>query len=409
MTNRLKKKLRKRNGFRKYVNYRGDAIDRHIRNCGLLDKYEVVNVITSRNNKHIIKVYGLTDVYPSAMNYGDETNNSESHMIDFDVSLEHPMQSALFDTENAVVNTQYSKLIESWKEWISVNAKANEERSSHEASDRMDFMQYWGPIFDQITAEYEKEGKESPLEEMMTMYQQEPNKHLLEMNPIVHITNEDIKDATEPCDRYQIQMPKDIDDMSKKIAMIRSRDCVILSVFPGIVDDLYDIAKTYYPDMTGVNTVRKDADGKRYGEINVSLLLDRLLEATEDNMRFIILPWCPGIRITLSTFKIHYAYIRPEFTDRYEFVLVANKCAELNEHPIEAYSYTNYMLTFLEKHWDAFFTEKIASYEHLEYSGCVPIPVSPTILYRPRVNVGTGLYQLEEQILKEFDREILAP
>ena len=90
-------------------------------------------------------------------------------------------------------------------------------------------------------------------------------------------------------------------------------------------------------------------------------------------------------------------------------MLVANKCAELNEHPIEAYSYTNYMLTFLEKHWDAFFTEKIASYEHLEYSGCVPIPVSPTILYRPRVNVGTGLYQLEEQILKVFDREILAP
>ena len=109
MTNRLKKKLRKRNGFRKYVNYRGYEIDRHIRNCGLLDKYEVVNVITSRNNKHIIKVYGLTDVYPSAMSMGDNTNNSESHMIDFDVSLEHPIQTALFNTENAAVNTQYYK------------------------------------------------------------------------------------------------------------------------------------------------------------------------------------------------------------------------------------------------------------------------------------------------------------
>ena len=401
MTNRLKKKLRKRGGYRKYVNYRGAMIDQYIREKGLLDEYELVQVISTHNNKHIIKVYGLTDVYPSAMHYGDGTNDSESHMIDFDVTLEHPMQTALFDTENAAVNTQYSKLLESWKEWISANAKAEENKTSHEA--------YWSPILARISAEYEKEGKESPLESMMTMYQQEPNKHLLEMNPIVHITNEDIKDATEPCDRYQLQMPKDIDDMSKKIAMIRSRDCVILSVFPGIVDDLYDIAKTYYPDMTGVNTVRKDADGRRYGEINATLLLDRLLEATEDNMRFIILPWCPGIRITLSAFKIHYAYIRPEFTDRYNFVALTKKCAELNEHPIELCSYTDYMMTFLEKHWDAFFTEKISSYEHLEYAGGEEIPVSPTILYRPRVNIWTGLYQLEDQILKEFDREILAP
>ena len=410
MSERIKKKLRKRSGFKKYANYRWHLIMQRVRDMPAMENCDMLYLVTSRNNKRIRNIYGLKNTHPVGTSCDNGVKSDGAHYINLNIDFKASMRDALHGINGELLTmdssekteSTYAKLLESWKEWLEANLYSDkEEKPYHTEADRADAYRYAFSQLDElkkITGDYN-----SAIQEMVEKTE-DLLKNPLESHPLVPITAADIADATEPCERYDMVMPRDIDTMREKIQTIQSRDCVILSVFPGIVDDLEGIVETYRMDATGINTVEID-DGRRQGNINLELLLDRLLEATEDNTRFILLPWCPGIRITLSTLKIRYAFIRPDQHSRHEFFTVAKETAELNGHPIESGSFTEFCLELVDCHWDAFFTDKIMEYENLVLDVNGDVPVSPTIIYKPHHGLSTGLYQLEDAILKAFDRE----
>lgn len=399
MNNRLKKKLRRRNGFRKYVNYRGDLINQSLRNNEKLAEFDMLYVVTSPNNKHINHIYGM-NMKPDGIDVTHENGETEVNVNFRGI----PMPDAFVSVDDK--SMPYSEILESWRHWLEgVTVDTPEKKSSHAEADRMDTFRYFDPEVMKNIIEAERATKgTTPLEERLTKFQQQPLEDLLKPHPIVPITAADIADATEAPDEYHLVMPKDMDEMRRKSVEIRTRNTPILSVFPGVAVDLDGIVETWLLDTNGLKQSHR-MNGKTYVDIDVALLLDRLYEATEDDTRFVILPWCPGFRLAMNTFNIHYAYIRPQYGDRYTLAYVARRTAELEGNPIEDGSFTDYLLTYLENRWDSFFAEDIESYEKIRYGSGAEVLRNPTIIYRPRRNVTTGLYQLEDKILEEFNRE----
>ena len=399
MNRRIKKKLQKRGGYHKWVNYRWHRIRMAIQELPGLDKYDMTYCVVSPNNKHISHIYGLTNVRMVGMTGIGGDNHPIETKINFK-AVHHPLDT---DTENNGLN--FSQLLESWKVWLEANIPANKEgTAAHEEADRMDAYRFRPPALFENLQKITTEERKAKFEEAFAQAGQEKPEALLKPHPIVPITSSDIGDALEPCDRYDLMMPKDLLVMCEKASKIRSRKPVILSVFPGIADDLSWVVGTWHLDHSGIVRTEME-DGIRCGNVDVDLLLDRLLEATHDDMKWIIVPWCPGIRLALNTLKTHYAFIRPEYQDRYGLSRAAKATAELNEHPVEIGSFTEYCMKVIEQSWDSFFTDRIKQYENLIFDDGTATVTNPTLIYRPLRNAATGLYQLEDQILAEFNYE----